>query len=62
MPSRRLRTGVKVTYRTADDRERTVRCDAYEEFETELVCYDAEDEPIATIPRERVVSVLAESY
>ncbi|MFC4358511.1 hypothetical protein ACFO0N_11225 [Halobium salinum] len=53
---------MKVTYRTADDRERTVRCDAYEEFETELVCYDAEDEPIATIPRERVVSVLAESY
>jgi hypothetical protein len=54
---------VKVTYRTDDDGpERSVRCDAYEEFEGELVLYDAEDEVVASIPREWVVSVLAESY
>lgn len=54
---------MRVTYRTDDEAtERSVSCDAYEEFEGELVLYDAADEVVASVPRERVVSVVGESY
>lgn len=51
---------MKVVYR-ASGRDRTIVCDSYEEFPDELVCYDAEDEFVASIPREAVVAIEAEA-
>lgn len=51
---------VKIVYRMGGT-DRTIRCDSYEAFPEELVCYDAEDEFVASIPREAVVAIEAEA-
>lgn len=51
---------MKIVYRVGET-DRTIRCDSYEAFPEELVCYDAEDEFVASIPREAVVAIEAEA-
>lgn len=51
---------MKVVYRAGGE-DRAIRCDSYEEFPDELILYDAEDEFVASIPREAVVTILAEA-